>query len=153
MRTINYTIDDCPLMEFNAGINSLNQKIQIVRNGIEIPFQMKRMYYLYDIPLFQKRGGHAHKKLQQIIIAIIGSFTVKLDDGSLSKIVTLDQPATGLHLVPGIWRELVNFSPGAVCMVLASEVYDENDYIREYDEFLSFKQIMDLSERSTEMIQ
>lgn len=140
MKTTNYTINDCSLIDFVAGISDADHQLQIVRNGLEIPFEVKRMYYLYDIPFLQRRGGHAHQKLQQVVVAIIGSFTVKIDDGMESRIVALESPKVGLRLVPGIWRELVDFSPGAVCMVLASEVYNEHDYIREYGDFLIYKQ-------------
>jgi hypothetical protein len=97
------------------------------------------MYYLFDIPLNKVRGGHAHKALQQIVIAIKGSFALRLFDGRDEKLVILDSPMTGLHLVPGIWREVFDFTPGATCMVLASEVYDEKDYLRDYDEFLAWR--------------
>ena len=91
---------------------------------------------MYDIPGGEARGGHAHKELQQFIIAVSGAFDVLIDDGTNRKIVHLDRPYIGLHIVPGIWRELLNFSSGSVCLVLASNNYDENDYIREYEEFI-----------------
>jgi hypothetical protein len=104
-----------------------------------IPFDIKRIYYLYDIPGGEARGGHAHKELYQIIVAAGGSFDVLLDDGINKKIVTLNRPNYGLLVVPGIWRELFEFSSGATSLVLASHIYDENDYIREYKEFLNYK--------------
>jgi len=104
-----------------------------------LPYDVKRVYYLYDVPSDAYRGGHAHKKLFQFLIPLSGSFDVILKDGNTTKIVTLNKPNKGLLIVPGIWRELENFSSGSVCLVLASEVYDESDYIRDYDEFLSFK--------------
>ncbi|MEG2573433.1 MAG: FdtA/QdtA family cupin domain-containing protein [Bacteroides sp.] len=111
-----------------------------VNNGAEIPFEVKRVYYIYDIPSGVTRGGHAHKELYQYIIAASSSFDVLLDDGRNKKIVHLDRPNFALQIVPGIWRELLNFSSGAICMVLASEKYNEPDYIREYSNYLLFKQ-------------
>lgn len=104
-----------------------------------IPFEIKRVYYLYDIPSSSKRGGHSHKKLQQILIAISGSFDVILKDGEIEKKVVLNKPDKGLLIKNNTWRELENFSSGAVCLVLASEVFEESDYIRDYEEFLTSK--------------
>jgi dTDP-4-dehydrorhamnose 3,5-epimerase-like enzyme len=112
-----------------------------LENNINIPFDVKRIYYLYDVPGGVERGGHAHKELQQFIMAVSGSFEVLIDDGTNRKIVNLDRPYIGLHITPGIWRELLNFSSGSICLVLASEKYDENDYIREYKEFKDLTQI------------
>lgn len=100
---------------------------------------MKRVYYLYDIPGGESRGAHAHKELKQLIIAASGSFEVTLDDGNVKRTFTLNRPYQGLLVVPGIWRELNNFSSGAVCLVMASLPYDEKDYIREYDHFINYK--------------
>ncbi|GGH39967.1 WxcM domain-containing protein [Mangrovimonas yunxiaonensis] len=104
-----------------------------------IPFQIKRVYYLYDVPSGAYRGGHAHKKLYQVLIALSGSFDVILDDGKDKMKITLNKPNEGLLIPTGIWRELENFSSGSVCLVLASEVFDENDYIRNYNDFVSMK--------------
>ena len=104
-----------------------------------VPFQIQRVYYLYDVPSDSSRGGHAHKKLYQFLIALSGSFDVILDDGKHKKTVTLNKPDKGLLIVPGIWRELNNFSSGSVCLVVASEVFLEEDYIRKYKEFISYK--------------
>lgn len=104
-----------------------------------IPYAIKRVYYLFDVPSGAFRGGHSHKEQQEFLVALSGSFDVIIDDGKNKKTVTLNKPNKGLLIVPGIWRELENFSSGAVCLVLASEVFDETDYIREYDEFKKSK--------------
>lgn len=110
-----------------------------VIEGATIPFISKRVYYLYDVPSGSKRGGHAHKEQQEFLIALSGSFDVILKDGKSSQTVTLNKPNLGLLIVDGIWRELRNFSSGAVCLVLASDEFDEDDYIREYKNFKLFK--------------
>ncbi|WP_435049504.1 sugar 3,4-ketoisomerase [Formosa sp. S-31] len=104
-----------------------------------IPFEIKRVYYLYDVPSDAFRGGHAHKELFQFLIPLSGSFEVRLKDGEEERLVSLNKPDKGLLITPGIWREIENFSSGSVCLVLASDVYDEADYIRNFDEFLLFK--------------
>lgn len=114
--------------------NSLGN-IAVVENDV-IPFDVKRVYYLYDIPSSSIRGGHSHKNLEQVLIAISGSFDVILKDGNLVKTVTLNKPDKGLLIKKNTWREIENFSSGAVCLVLASAVYDEEDYIRDFDDFL-----------------
>ncbi|MBP93042.1 MAG: hypothetical protein CMC55_02860 [Flavobacteriaceae bacterium] len=103
------------------------------------PFKIQRVYYLYDVPSDSYRGGHAHKKLYQMLIALSGSFEVHLKDGENERKITLNKPDKGLLIVPGIWREIDNFSSGSVCLVLASESYDEGDYIREFEDFKLFK--------------
>ena len=113
--------------------------ISVIENDKTIPFEVKRVYYLYDIPGGEERGAHAHKKLQQLIIAASGSFDVILNDGNVKRRFTLNHPYQGLYVKPGIWRDLGEFSSGAVCLVLASEVYDEADYIRDYDAYLKFR--------------
>lgn len=110
-----------------------------VIEGATIPFVSKRVYYLYDVPSGSKRGGHAHKEQQEFLIALSGSFDVILKDGKSSQTVTLNKPNLGLLIVDEIWRELRNFSSGAVCLVLASDEFDEEDYIREYKNFKLFK--------------
>ena len=113
--------------------------ITVVENKEDIPFEVRRTYYLYDVPGGESRGGHAHRELSQLIIAASGSFTVTLDDGKVKRTFVLNRPYQGLYIVPGIWRTLDDFSTGAVCLVLASHGYDEADYIRDYDEFIKYK--------------
>ena len=112
--------------------------IAVIENEV-LPFEFKRVYYLYDVPSGAKRGGHAHKTLQQVLIALSGSFDVVLKDGSEENRVTLNRPDQGLLLPNGIWRELENFSSGCVCLVLASAEFDEAEYIRDFQDFLAFK--------------
>lgn len=101
-----------------------------------IPFEIKRVYYLYDVPSGAERGGHSHKQQKEFLIALSGSFDVILNDGTQEKTVTLNKPNQGLLIETGVWRELKNFSSGAVCLVIASDVFDEEDYIRDFDEFI-----------------
>ena len=119
--------------------------LAVIENDI-IPFEMKRVYYLYDVPTGAERGGHAHKNLKQFLIAISGSFDVKLHDGINETTIMLNRPYEGLLINPGMWREINNFSSGAVCLVVASEVYDENDYIRDFEGFLGWKSNVILDE-------
>lgn len=111
--------------------------LSVIENDI-VPFDIKRVYYLYDVPAGAERGGHAHKKLQQFLVALSGSFEVVLNDGNEEQIITLNKPFEGLLIKNEIWRELKNFSSGAVCLVVASEVFNEEDYIRDFNDFLSF---------------
>lgn len=129
------TIYNCSIVELPK-VHNRSGNITAIENYIHAPFDVKRVYYLYDVPGGAERGGHAHKKLEQFIVAVSGAFSVLLDDGVNKKIVQLDRPYMGLHVVPGIWREILNFSSGAICLVLASMVYDEADYIREYKDFI-----------------
>ncbi|MBC5836154.1 WxcM-like domain-containing protein [Flavobacterium sp. F372] len=128
---MNYKIIDIPK------INNKSGNIGVIENKT-IPFDVKRVYYLFDIPSGAKRGGHAHKKLKQVLIAISGSFDVVLKDGNSKEIITLNRPDKGLLIENNIWRELENFSSGSVCLVLASEEFSEDDYIRSYKDYLSF---------------
>lgn len=111
--------------------------LTFVEGGKHIPFDIKRVYYLYDVPGGAERGGHAHKELHQLIIAMSGSFDLVLDDGTEKKRFHMNRSYYGLYLPAMLWRELDNFSSGAVCMVLASNTYDEADYYRDYDEYMS----------------
>lgn len=119
-------------------IENILGNIAVIENDV-LPFEVKRVYYLYDIPSSANRGGHSHIKLQQVLIAISGSFDVILKDGISEKTITLNKPDKGLLIRNNIWRELGNFSSGAVCLVLASTIYNEEDYIRDFDEFLKSK--------------
>lgn len=132
------SIYDCVVLPLNK-IHNRAGNITIIEGQKNIPFDVKRIYYLYDIPGGESRGGHAHKELRQLIVAAGGSFDVLLDDGINKKVVTLNRPDYGLIIVPGIWRELLEFSSGATCMVLASYGYVENDYLRNYDEFITWR--------------
>ena len=121
-----------PKIEDNRG------NLSVIENDI-LPFEFKRVYYLYDVPTGAERGGHSHIEQKEFLIALSGSFDVVLNDGVSESVVTLNKPFEGLLINQGIWRELNNFSSGSVCLVIASAVYDEQDYIREFDEFLKFK--------------
>ncbi len=132
------SIYDCVILPLNK-VHNRAGNITIVEGNKNVPFDIKRVYYLYDIPGGEDRGGHAHKELHQLIVAASGSFDVLLDDGINKKVVTLNRPNYGLLVVPGIWRELMEFSSGAICLVLASEVYLETDYLREYESFITLK--------------
>ena len=133
------TVYDSTIIELDKHHSERKGNISVIENDKTIPFEVKRVYYLYDIPGGEERGAHAHKKLQQLIIAASGSFDVILNDGNVKRRFTLNHPYLGLYVKPGIWRDLGEFSSGAVCLVLASEVYDEADFIRDYDAYLKFR--------------
>ena len=132
------TVYDCSLIEMDKHHSDVGN-ITVIENSKTVPFDIERVYYLYDIPGGEERGGHAHKELKQLLVAASGSFDVILDDGHVKRTVTLNRPYYGLLIVPGIWRILNNFSSGAICLVLASEKYNSIDYIRDYNEFLKLK--------------
>ena len=129
---------DCTIVELDKHHHTKGN-ITVVENNQTIPFDVQRIYYLYDIPGGESRGGHAHKELRQLIVAASGSFTVTLDDGKVRRSFVLNRPYQGLLVIPGIWRTLDDFSSGAVCLVLASHAYDEDDYIRDYQDFIEYK--------------
>lgn len=134
-----YSVNDCSVLELNKHHSDRKGNLTVVQNGITVPFDIKRVYYLYDVPGGESRGSHAHRALSQLIVAASGSFRVVLDDGSAKRVFVLNRPYQGLLVKPGIWRDLDDFSSGAVCMVLASEVYQPEDYIRDYDEFINYR--------------
>jgi len=135
-----FTVFDCSVLHFPKIYNRAGN-LTPIQNGIEVPFDIKRVYYLYDIPGGESRGAHAHYQLEQVVIAASGSFDVTLDDGRNKKTVNLNRPYMGLHVKPGMWRDLTNFSSGAILLVLASELYNEKDYIRDYQTFLEYKNL------------
>lgn len=132
------TISDCHIIQLPK-VHNRAGNITAINANLDVPFDINRVYYLYDIPGGESRGGHAHKELYQLLVAASGSFDVLLDDGRTKTTINFNRPYTGLLIVPGIWRELDNFSSGSVCLVLASHKYDEADYIRDYDAFLDLK--------------
>jgi hypothetical protein len=131
-------IHNCNVVELSK-IHNPAGNITIIQNGSHQPFDIKRIYYLYDVPGGSERGGHAHKSLYQLIVAASGSFDIIIDDGRNKKIIQLNRPNFGLLVIPGIWREIVNFSSGAICLVLASDKYNEDDYVRDYSDFTKMK--------------
>jgi WxcM-like, C-terminal. len=112
--------------------------ISIVENGIDLPFDVKRVFYIYDIPGGESRGAHSHKECHQFLVAASGAFEVLLDDGRTQRLIQLNRPYHGLHIPPGLWASEINFSSGAVCLVLTSHKYDESDYIRTYEDYLKY---------------
>lgn len=133
MRT---TVYDCSVIELPR-IGDRNGSITAINNLVEIPFEVNRVFYLYDIPGGESRGAHAHKECHQFLIAATGSFEVELFDGKVRRTVALNRPNIGLHIPPGIWASEVNFSSSSICLVLASHHYEEGDYIRQLDSYIS----------------
>lgn len=134
-----FNVFDCTMVELDRHHSDRKGNLTVVENGQTLPFDVKRVYYIYDVPGGENRGSHAHKELSQLIIAASGSFSVTLDDGKCKRSFFLNRPYQGLYVKPGMWRDLEDFSSGAVCMVLASDVYLKEDYIRDYQEFLEFR--------------
>ena len=134
-----FRVEDCRVLELERRHGARQGDLSVVQNDGSFPFDVKRVYYLYDVPGGASRGAHAHKKLSQLIVAVSGSFRVILDDGTTKRSFYLNRPYQGLLVRPGIWRELDDFSSGGVCLVLASEGYSSEDYIRDYEEFLEFR--------------
>lgn len=132
------TIADCQIIEVEKILNR-SGNISVLNNDSDLPFQIKRVFYLYDIPGGESRGAHAHKKCHQFLVAASGSFEVLTNDGMDQKQFQLNRSNVGLYIPPGIWASEVNFSSGSVCLVLASDLYDESDYIRDYKELINYK--------------
>lgn len=133
-----YSVYDCSVIELPK-IQNRSGNITPVYGEINVPFDIRRVFYSYDIPGGESRGAHAHKDCHQFIVAASGSFEVALDDGIVKRTVLLNRPFYGLHVPPGIWASEQGFSSGAICLVLASDKYDAGDYIRDYDEFIKFR--------------
>lgn len=131
------TIQNCKILSIPK-IEDPRGNLSVIENNV-IPFEIKRVYYLYDVPSGAERGGHSHKEQQEFLVALSGSFDVILNDGKQEKTITLNKPFEGLLITNEIWRELKNFSSGAVCLVVASDVFSEDDYIREFQDFLATK--------------
>jgi hypothetical protein len=133
-----HSVFDCKVVELPK-IHNESGNITVLENNNDIPFDIRRIYYLYDVPMGSERGGHGHYKLQQYIVAVSGSFTFILDDGINKKEFFLNDPSKALYIQSGIWREIKDFSSGSICLVLASHEYSESDYIRKYNEFLDYR--------------
>lgn len=138
-KNVFFNVFDCTIIELDKHHSDRKGNLTVVENGQTFPFDVKRVYYIYDVPGGESRGAHAHRNLEQFIVAVSGSFKVTLDDGNCKRTFFLNRPYQGLYVKPGMWRDIDDFSSGAVCMVLASDVYDETDYIRSYDAFLKFR--------------
>lgn len=132
------TIYDCSIIEIDKHQHEKGN-ISVIENGKSIPFEVNRVFYLYDIPGGEDRGTHAHRECHQFLVAVSGAFDIVLNDGKTKRTVTLNRPYLGLHIPPGIWAGEIGFSSGSVCLVLASHLYDAGDYIRDYDQFLAYK--------------
>ena len=135
-----YSVSDCTVIELDKHHSDRKGNLTVVENNKTLPFDVKRVYYIYDVPGGESRGSHAHRSLKQLIVAASGSFRVTLDDGTTKRSFILNRPYQCLCVMPVMWRDLDDFSSGAVCMVLASDLYDAGDYIRDYKEFLNYRQ-------------
>jgi len=130
------TIEDCKIFDLPK-ITDPRGNLTFVESGFHVPFEIKRVFYLYDVPTGESRGAHAHKALHQFIMCLSGSFDVLIDDGKSQTTIHLNRPWRGLHVPPMIWAAEINFDPGSICLVFASEHYDESDYIRDYEAYLA----------------
>lgn len=139
MAILKTKVADCKLIDLPKVMNNMKGSLTYVYGHSQVPFDITRVYYLYDVPGGAERAGHAHKELHQILVAVSGSFDVQLDDGLEKNSISLNRPNYGLFILPGIWRTLVNFSSGSVCLTLASMPYDESDYIHDYNQFMKMK--------------
>jgi hypothetical protein len=137
-RTQNITVNDCSVIELQT-IKNRAGNISIVDNNINFPFQVKRIFYIYDIPGGEDRGAHAHRECHQFLVAASGSFEIDVDDGAAKKTFVLNRPFYGVHIPPGVWASEKRFSSGAVCLVLTSHTFKESDYIRNYQDFIDSK--------------
>ncbi len=132
------TVFDCSLV-YLPKIESRSGNITPVHGNVDVPFSIRRIFYLYDIPGGESRGAHAHKECHQFLVAVSGAFEVLLNDGRTQRLVQINRPYIGLHIPPMIWASEINFSSGSICLVLASHDYNEKDYIREYETFIKIK--------------
>jgi dTDP-4-dehydrorhamnose 3,5-epimerase-like enzyme len=130
------SINDCNVVSLPK-VTDPRGNLTFIEENRHIPFDIKRVFYLYDVPTAESRGAHAHRTLHQFLICLSGSFDAAIDDGEFQATIHLNRPWKGLHIPPMIWSAEVNFDPGTVCLVLASELYDEADYIRDYDSYLT----------------
>lgn len=131
------SVDECLKVPLQ-NIKSAEGSLVVAENNSQLPFAVRRIYYLYDVPFGSERGGHAHKELQQYLVALSGSFTVIVDDGTKRNEIFMNNPSEALYIRSGIWREINNFSSGSICLVLASKEFTESDYIRDYQDYLKF---------------
>lgn len=131
------TVFDCSVI-YVPKVDTGKGALSIVENGVDFPFVVKRVFYLYDIPGGESRGAHAHRTCHQFLTAASGAFEILLDDGKTKRIVQLNRPYFGLHIPPGIWASEINFSSGSICLALTSHAYSAEDYIRDYEEYLAF---------------
>lgn len=129
---------DCSIIEIDKHHHAKGN-LSVIENSKTVNFDVRRVFYLYDVPSGESRGGHAHKQTIQMIFAASGSFDIVLDDGNIKRTISLNRPNRGLLMIPGIWGQLENFSSGSICLVLTSLGYSADDYIRDYDEFIAFK--------------
>jgi len=134
------SINNCHTIDLPK-ISDPRGNLTFIESGRNIPFEIKRVFYIYDVPTASDRGAHAHKNLHQFLICLSGSFDVEIDDGYEKKIIHLNRPWNGLHIPPMFWASEINFDPGTVCLVLTSDFYDETDYIRNYNEYLAIKKV------------